>query len=28
MIAKQIRQFAGSNFKDLVRLEKYIRYEK
>jgi uncharacterized LabA/DUF88 family protein len=26
--AKEIRQFAGSNFKDFVRLEKYIRYEK
>jgi hypothetical protein len=28
LIAKQIRQFERSNFKDLVRLEKYIRYEK
>jgi|GEM_PF-6304643 len=26
--AKQIRQFERSNFKDFVRLEKYIRYEK
>jgi hypothetical protein len=28
LIAKQIRQFARSNFRDFVRLEKYIRYEK
>ena len=26
--AKEIRQFAGSNFRDFVRLEKYIRFDK
>lgn len=25
--AKEIRQFAGSNFRDFVRLEKYIKFE-
>jgi len=25
--AREIRQFAGSNFRDFVRLEKYIRFE-
>lgn len=25
--AKEIRQFAGSNFRDFIRLEKYIRFE-
>ena len=24
--AKEIKQFAGSNFKDFVRLEKYIKF--
>ena len=26
--AKEIRQFAGGNFRDFVRLEKYIKFEK
>jgi hypothetical protein len=25
--AKEIRQFAGGNFRDFVRLEKYVRFE-
>ena len=25
--AREIRQFAGSNFRDFVRLEKYIKFE-
>lgn len=26
--AKEIRQFVGSNFRDFVRLEKYIKFDK
>jgi len=25
--AREIRQFAGSNFRDFVRLEKYVNFE-